>query len=126
MSIRDKIVKLLKEHELEVRKRKNIVRGTHKTIPITLIIRIIGDEAIIELEPEEELRDVLVDLIEAGEDVEETVDDVLSELRDIAVEISQLLSDKGYEVKLKLREGENDVRDILEEIEEEYSEYEEE
>ncbi|MCD6300603.1 MAG: hypothetical protein J7L82_00855 [Staphylothermus sp.] len=126
MSIRDEIVKLLKEHDLEVKKRKNVIRGTHKTIPVTLIIRLVDDEAIIELEPEEELRDVLVDLVESGEDIEDVVDDVLSELRDIAVEISQLLSDKGYDVKLKLREGENDVRDILEELEEEYSGYEEE
>ncbi len=122
MPIPKELVDLLKEHDLEVERKRTKVVATHKELPISLVIRVSGDKAIIELETSDELRDVLVDLIESGEDIESIVDDVLSELRDIAIEASQLLSDKGFEVELRLREGESDVRDVLEDVMEEYGE----
>jgi signal transduction histidine kinase len=127
MPIPKELVDLLKEHDLEVERKRTRIIATHKELPVSLIIRISGDKAIIELEAGDELRDVLVDLIESGEDIESMVDDVLSELRDIAIEASQLLSDKGLEVELRLREGESDIRDVLEDVMEEYGgEFEEE
>jgi hypothetical protein len=127
MPIPKELVDLLKEHDLEVERKRTRVIATHKELPVSLIIRVSGDKAIIEFEAGDELRDVLVDLIESGEDIESMVDDVLSELRDIAIEASQLLSDRGLEVELRLREGESDIRDILEDVMEEYGgEFEEE
>lgn len=126
MPIPKELIDLLKEHELDVKKKRRKVIATHSELPVSLIVRVSGSKAIIELEAGEELRDVMNDLAESGEDLEFIVEDVLSEMRDVAIEASRLLSDSGFEVKLRLREGENDVRDAMEEILEEYAEFEEE
>ncbi len=123
----DELIKLLEDRDLEVKKQKGTVRATHQSLPITLIItlREKNRTAKISIEPSDELSDVLADLIEDGEDVEILVDDVLSEIRDIAIEAGQLLEKMGYKVEWAIREGENDVRDALEDVLEEY-EFEEE
>ncbi len=123
----DELIKLLKDRDLEVKKQKGIIRATHQSLPVTLVItlREKNRAAKISIEPSDELSDVLADLIESGEDVEILVDDVLSEIRDIAIEAGQLLEKMGYKVEWALREGENDVRDALEDVLEEY-EFEEE
>ncbi|ADI32266.1 hypothetical protein Shell_1166 [Staphylothermus hellenicus DSM 12710] len=126
MPIPQELIDLLKERELEVKKRKGRIIAAHSELPVSLIVRLSGSTAIIELEAGEELEDVMSDLVESGEDLESIVEDVLSEMRDIAVDVSRLLSDKGFKVELRLREGENDVRDAMEEIIEEYAESEEE
>jgi len=123
----EELIKLLRDRELEVKKQKGTIRAVHQTLPISLVISIRDKSrsAKIAIEPEDDLQDVLADLIESGEDVEVLVDDILSEIRDIAIEVGQLLENKGYKVEWALREGENDVRDALEDILEEY-EFEEE
>jgi len=123
----DELIKLLEDRDLEVKKQKGIIRATHQSLPVTLVItlREKNRAAKISIEPGDELSDVLADLIESGEDVEILVDDVLSEIRDIAIEAGQLLEKEGYKVEWALREGENDVRDALEDVLEEY-EFEEE
>lgn len=126
MPLPDELLKILEEKDLEITKKRGYVRATSKTLPISLLIKHKSKNVWIEIEPGEELSDVLADLIESGEDIEDVVDDVLSELRDTAIEISRLLEEKGYSVELRLREGENDVRDILEDLIEEYEEHEEE
>ncbi len=123
----DELIKLLEDRDLEVKKQRGIIRATHQSLPVTLVItlREKNRAAKISIEPGDELSDVLADLIESGEDVEILVDDVLSEIRDIAIEAGQLLEKEGYKVEWALREGENDVRDALEDVLEEY-EFEEE
>ncbi len=123
----DELIKLLEDRDLEVKRQKGIIRATHQSLPVVLVItlREKNRAAKISIEPGDELSDVLADLIESGEDVEILVDDVLSEIRDIAIEAGQLLEKKGYKVEWALREGENDVRDALEDVLEEY-EFEEE
>ena len=123
----DELIKLLEDRDLEVKRQKGVVMATHQSLPITLIItlREKNRTAKISIEPGDELSDVLADLIESGEDVEILVDDVLSEIRDVAIEAGQLLEKMGYKVEWALREGENDVRDALEDVLEEY-EFEEE
>jgi len=122
MSVLNEIMEIMEDHDLEVTVNKNIVIGLHSRIPIALKVYVGRRKASIELEAEEDLRDVLDELVEAGEDIASLVDDVLSELRDIAIEIGKALENKGYRVELNLREGENDVRDIVEEVTEEYEE----
>ena len=122
MGILDEVREIMEDHDLEVTLDKNMVIGLHSSIPVILKVYISKKKASIELEAEEDLRDVLDELVEAGEDIESLVDDVLSELRDIAIEIGRALENKGYRVELNLREGESDVRDIVEEVAEEYEE----
>ncbi|OYT38741.1 MAG: hypothetical protein B6U89_05300 [Desulfurococcales archaeon ex4484_58] len=127
MSILEELIRIFDRYDVEVVVRKKSIRATHNDLPVSLIVRIPSKEkAVIELRAEDELSDTLVDLVESEEDVEDIVDNVLSELRDLAIEASKYLEDKGYNVVLNLREGENDVRDMLEEIREEYGSFEEE
>jgi len=126
MPLPDELIKILEEKDLEVTKKRGAIRATSMTLPVSLLIKYKNKNVWIEIEPGEELSDVLVDLIESGEDIKDMVEDVLSELRDIAIEVSRFLEEKGYSVELRLREGENDVRDALEDIVEEYEELEEE
>lgn len=123
MSIVDELSKLLVDLELKVEKKRNIIKAMHRELPVYLIIKLTpsSKKAVIELEADEELSDTLVDLLESGEDIEDIVDTVLSELRDAAIEVSNVLEEKDYIVSLKIREGERDVRDQLEEVLEEYS-----
>ncbi len=123
----DELIKLLEDRDLKVKKQKGTIRATHQSLPVTLVITLREKNRVakITIEAGDELSDVLADLIESGEDVEILVDDVLSEIRDIAIEAGQLLEKMGYKVEWALREGENDVRDALEDVLEEY-EFEEE
>ncbi len=121
MSILDDIRRFLEERELSVEASNEEVYGTHTSIPVSITIGIGGDDIVeIRLEAGDDLRDALIELIESGEDVRGIVDDVLSELRDTAIELQKMLEDKGYRVEISLREGENDVKDILDEVIEEY------
>jgi len=122
MSVLDEIRSVMEDHDLNTSIEGNTVIGVHSSLPIALKVRIGRKKASIEILAEEDLRDTLDELIESGEDIRDLVDDVLSELRDIAIEIQRMLEDKGYNVELNLREGESDVRDILEEVTEEYEE----
>ncbi len=124
MPVTEELVELLKNYELRLRKGKNSLRAYHQSLPIMLVYKFRKKSVVIELGYEEELREHLEDLAEEGEDMEAYIDDVLSELRDIAIESSRLLEEKGYSVELRLREGENDIRDLMEEVLEEYVEYE--
>lgn len=124
MPVPEELVELLKNYELRLRKGKSSLKAYHQSLPIMLVYRFRKKSVVIELGYEEELREYFEDLAEEGEDMEDYVDDVLSELRDIAIESSRLLEEKGYSVELRLREGENDIKDLLEEVLEEYVEYE--
>jgi len=128
MRIVDEIADLMNKYGLSVEKKRNTVKGTHEELPISLVVKVQSSRksAVIELKPEEDLLDSLADLAESGEDIEEIVDGVLAELRDVAIEVSRCLENTGYKAVLKIREGERDVRDHLEEVLEEYSIFEEE
>ncbi len=126
MSVIDEIAEILEQYDLKIRRGRSSIKAYHASIPIGLNIQIRKKTALIELTYKDDLREVLEDLYESGEDVEALVDDTLSELRDIAIDVSRLLEEKGFSVKMKLREGENDIRDLLEDLEEEYMGYEEE
>ncbi|RLG79830.1 MAG: hypothetical protein DRO13_05200 [Thermoprotei archaeon] len=128
MRIVDEIADLMNKYGLSVEKKRSTVKGTHEELPISLVVKVQSSRksAVIELKPEEDLLDSLADLAESGEDIEEIVDGVLAELRDVAIEVSRCLENTGYKAVLKIREGERDVRDHLEEVLEEYSIFEEE
>jgi len=121
MPVIDEIIEYLKERDLSVKKKGNVIKATNNDLPISLTIRFEKKSCIIELIPEEDLNDALVDLVESEEDVEDYVDGILSEMRDTAIEVSKILEKNGYSVSLKIREGENDIRDMIEEVVEEYT-----
>ncbi len=119
----DELKGLLEEHDLDIYvKDDEYIEALHNTLPVSLIIKLKNKNAVIEINASDDLRDTLEELIESGEDIRSLADDVLSELRDVAVEISRFLKEKDYEVKLMLREGENDVRDLVDEVYEEHKE----
>jgi len=121
MPIIDEIIEYLKERDLSVKKKGNVIKATNNDLPVSLIIRLEKNSCVIELVPEEDLSDAIVDLVESEEDVEDYIDGVLSEMRDTAIEVSKILEKNGYSVTLKIREGENDIRDMIEEVVEEYT-----
>jgi len=118
----EELEKLFRDRELEVEKTKNTIRGVHGSLPIQLVVKI--DEkaktAVVSIEPGEDLEDTLSEMAESGEDVEDAVDTALSELEDVAVDVLKILEDRGFRVTAKIREGVKDVRDILEDVLEEY------
>ena len=117
------IKEFLEDHDLDVKVLKKQVLGIHSILPIALVIRILKKGGIsIGIEPQEDLRDAMEEAIESGEDIRSIVDDILSELRDTALELQKMFNNKGYKVVLNLREGESDVRDLLDEVVEEYEE----
>jgi len=123
MSLARDIIKILEERELQVEKLKNTIKAVHSSLPIYLVVKI-DDKlktATVLLEPGEDLEDALAEIIESGGDVEDAVDTALVELEDVAVEISRVLEERGYKVNVKIREGVRDVRDLLEDVLEEYS-----
>lgn len=121
----ENIVKILESRDMNIDKKRNVIRGIHMDLPIALVVRInhIKKQAVIEIEPYEDLVDSFADLIESNENIEDVVEGVLGELRDIAVEISKVLENNGYTVAMKITEGEKDVRDMMEEVLEEYREF---
>jgi len=118
----EELEKLFRDRELEVEKTKNTIRGIHGSLPIELVVKI--DEkaktAVVSIEPGEDLEDTLSEMAESGEDVEDAVETALSELEDVAVDVLKILEDRGFKVTAKIREGVKDVRDILEDVLEEY------
>lgn len=121
----EKIIEILETRDMDIERKKNTIRGVHPDLPITLVIKLNQSkkQAVIEIEALEDLIDSFADLIESSENVEDIVDTVLGELRDTAVEVSRLLENNGYSVSVKITEGEKDVRDMLEEVIEEYREF---
>ncbi|WFO76140.1 hypothetical protein J4526_04720 [Desulfurococcaceae archaeon MEX13E-LK6-19] len=124
MSVLDELREILEDHELDVEVRDGELQGVHGTLPIAIVIAIDEDNnrATIELRALEDLEDVMNELVESGEDLRSIVDEVLSEIRDIAIELSRILESRGYKVSVNIREGESDVRDLMEDIIEEYEE----
>ncbi len=118
----DSIRSYLEEKDFIIQVNGDAIVCRHKDIPIFLDIRIRDKNAIIQLRvSSEELREYLEEQVESGENVVELVDEYLSEIRDTAIDISRLLKKKRWNVSIDLREGESDVRDLLEEIIEEHS-----
>lgn len=122
MSLEELVRSMLNEADLVVRTQRGKILGIHRELPILLSVSLRKNGALIRIEAMESLRRALDELISLGEDVKSVVDDVLTELRDIAIDLKNSLEARGVNVSLELRSGESDVREILEEIIEEYGE----
>ncbi|MEM1643640.1 MAG: hypothetical protein QW369_06595 [Desulfurococcaceae archaeon] len=122
MSLEELVRSKLSEADLIVRTQRGKILGIHRELPILLSVSLRKNGALIRIEAMEGLRSALDELISLGEDAKSVVDDVLTELRDIAIDLKNSLEARGVNVSLELRSGESDVREILEEIIEEYGE----
>jgi len=125
MSVVDEITVYLKKEGLKFQKRKGTLTIFYPDLEIQLVLKIdeSSRKAVLSLDYDEELRDHIADLFDSGEDVEDIIDTAISEIRDIAVNISNILESKGYSIEDKISEGEKDIRDLMEEVLEEYEEY---
>jgi len=122
VSLEELVRSKLSEADLIVRTQRGRILGIHRELPILLSVSLRKNGALIRIEAMEDLRSALDELISLGEDAKSVVDDVLTELRDIAIDLKNSLEARGVNVSLELRSGESDVREILEEIIEEYGE----
>lgn len=124
MSVLDELKEVLEDHDLDVKVEGNKLWGMHETLPVAVVIVVDEDKsrATVELKALDDLEDAMNELIESGEDLRAIVDDVLSEMRDVAIETARILESRGYSVSINIREGESDVRDLMEDIIEEYEE----
>ena len=125
MSVVDEITVYLKKEGLKFQKRKGTLTIFYPDLEIQLVLKIdeSSRKAVLSLDYDVELRDHIADLFDSGEDVEDIIDTAISEIRDIAVNISNILESKGYSIEDKISEGEKDIRDLMEEVLEEYEEY---
>ncbi|MGC8982866.1 MAG: hypothetical protein ACP5KA_03830 [Desulfurococcaceae archaeon] len=70
----------------------------------------------------DELREVLGEIRESGEDVEEVVEDALSYLNNASLKARKWLEERGYTAVFKIREGSIEIYEVLEEVLEEAAE----
>ncbi|MCS7128059.1 MAG: hypothetical protein N3E36_02630 [Sulfolobales archaeon] len=122
MSLEELVRSVLSEADLIVRTQRGKILGIHRELPVLLSVSLRKNGALIRIEAMEDLRSALDELVSLGENAKSVVDDVLTELRNIAIDLKNSLEARGVNVSLELRSGESDVREILEEIVEEYGE----
>lgn len=102
---------------------ENVMLIPHPSLPIRLRVEFKEPLAYVTVEFEkEELREILEDLHEAGEDIESVVEEALGYLNAAALKLRKWLEEKGYAMMLKLREGSIEIYELLEELEEELAE----
>ena len=91
MSLEELVRSMLSEADLIVRTQRGRILGIHRELPILLSVSLRKNGALIRIEAMEDLRSALDELISLGEDAKSVVDDVLTELRDIAIDLRTLL-----------------------------------
>ena len=102
-------VEILSENELKI---------PHDTLPIFLHVEVRENIIYMGLRYSDELRKVLEELHDYGEDIEKIVEDALSYLTNASLKINPWIREKGYITVFRLREGSNDIYEILEDIRE--------
>ena len=105
----------------------NIISDTtliipHGTIPVYLAIEFKGNLVYISVKHGEELREVLEDLRDGGEDVEEALEEALSYLTSVSLKARLWIEQKGFTPVFDLRRGSIEVYEILEDVLEEAEE----
>lgn len=70
----------------------------------------------------EELREILRDQHESGEDIEEIVEEALSYLSIASLKARKWLEEKGYAPVFRLRDSSSEIYELLEDLQEELEE----
>ncbi|MEM1850536.1 MAG: hypothetical protein QXD40_05500, partial [Desulfurococcaceae archaeon] len=107
------IVILHSEHEIRV---------LHPSLPIYLQVEVRNNFVYMTIKHGEGLREVLEDLRDSGEDIENTIEEVLSYLSVVSLKVRKWVEERGYVSVFKLRDGSLEIYEMLEELleEEEY------
>ncbi len=105
----------------------NIISDTtltipHDTLPVYLTIEFKGNLAYISVKHDEELRAVLEDMRDSGEDVEEALEEALSYLTNVSLKARLWIEQKGFTPVFDLRRGSIEIYEILEDVLEEVEE----
>jgi hypothetical protein len=119
LSYKDELAAYLRREGYNVEVLNNAIRVLHDTLPLYLNVEFKERYVYLGVVHGEELRSILEDLKDAGEDVEEIVESALSFLSMAALKARHWLEERGFIVIFKLREGTVEVYDMLEEILEE-------
>jgi len=95
----------------------------HPSLPIYLHLEFKGNLVYVSIGlNRDELREVLGEIRESGEDVEEVVEDALSYLNNASLKARKWLEERGYTAVFKIREGSIEIYEVLEEVLEEAAE----
>lgn len=113
------LVEYLKSLNYNVEIRgENEIRVYHDSLPMYLRIEIQGRFVYMSIKHGEELREVLEELRDSGENVEELVEDALSYLSIASLKVRTYIERQGYIPVFKLRNGSLEIHEILERLEE--------
>lgn len=94
----------------------------HGTLPVYLTIEFKGNLVYISVKHGEELREVLEDLRDSGEDIEEVLEEALSYLTNASLKARLWIEQKGFTPVFDLRRGSIEIYEILEDVLEEAEE----
>jgi len=95
----------------------NKLRVLHHLLPIYLDIFFSGSKAVVKLSFDNSLREFIEDLVSSGnEDVGDLIEDVIGEFNELVASLYKWFKDNGFEINIKLKEGEIDILELLEDI----------
>jgi hypothetical protein len=76
-----------------------------------------GSKVVVKLSFDNSLREFIEDLVSSGnEDVGDLIEDVIGEFNELAASLYKWFKGNGFEINIKLKEGEIDIMELLEDI----------
>ncbi len=115
----EELVEYLRSNGYYAELRNGEIIVPHGGFPLYLKIEFRDKLVYMSIKHMDEFRDVLEDLKEAGEDVEELVENAVSYLSLASLKARQWVEEKGLIPVFKLRDGSVEIYEILEEVLEE-------
>jgi hypothetical protein len=95
----------------------NKLRVLHHLLPVYLDIVFSGSRVVVKLSFDNSLREFIEDLVLSGsEDVGDLIEDVIGEFNELTASLYKWFKDNGFEINIKLKEGEIDIMELLEDI----------
>lgn len=119
MSITDELVRYLRSLGYDVDDSGDVIKVRHANLPIYLYVQFKDRFVYMGINHESDLRDILEDLYDSGEDVESIVEEAISYLSTASLKIRNWIEERGYVPVFKIRDGSIDIYEMIEEIIEE-------
>ncbi|MGB9828133.1 MAG: hypothetical protein ACPLSM_06410 [Thermosphaera sp.] len=95
----------------------NKLRVLHHLLPVYLDIVFSGNKVVVKLSFDNSLREFIEDLVLSGsENVGDLVEDVIGEFNELTASLYKWFKDNGFEINIKLKDGEIDIMEMLEDI----------
>lgn len=92
------------------------IRVLHPSLPIYLQVKVKENFVYMTIKHTEELKEILEDLRDSGEDIENSVEEVLSYLSIVSLKVRKWIEERGYVPVFKLRDGSLEIYEMLEEL----------